>query len=136
MKGSVKAPFTFSRGRASVASSLPYRLLYDGDCGLCRRFVTWLAARDQQGRLQIAAYQDIPLPAQVRARARRSLQLIDPPGHREERGRAVLQTLALTGCTSINWLRLPPLIYLVDLGYCWVASHRELGSKWIQHREG
>ncbi len=135
MKESVNEQVTLTSAPPSGASSPPYQLLYDGDCGLCRRFINWLASRDHQGRLRLAAYQDVPLSSQARARAERSLQLVDPQGRREERGRAVLQALALTGSAPTRWLRTPPLIYLVDLGYCWVAKHRELVSKWIQHRE-
>lgn len=136
MKAPVPEQNTLTSTPPSGALPPTYQLLYDGECGLCRRFVTWLASRDRHGRLRLAAYQDVPLSRQARARAERSLQLVDPQGRREERGRAVLQALALTGSASTRWLQTPPLIYLVDLVYCWVAKHRELVSKWIQHREG
>ena len=135
MKAPVYKQVTRTSAPASGVSSPPYQLLYDGDCGLCRRFVSWLAARDRHGRLRLAAYQDLPLSRQARARAERSLQLVGPQGRREQRGRAVLQALALTGSASTRWLQTSPLIYLIDLGYCWVAKHRELVSKWIQYRE-
>ena len=135
MKEPVNEQVTLTSAPPSGAMPPPYQLLYDGDCGLCRRFVDWLASRDRHGRLQLAAYQDVPLSGQDRARAERSLQLVGPQGRREQRGRAVLQAVALTGSVSTRWLQIPPVIYLIDLVYCWVAKHREWVSKWIHHRE-
>ena len=113
-------------GRASAR----HVLLYDGDCGMCRRFARWLSARDMKALLEITAYQATPLPALMRRKAARSVQLLYSSGRREQRGKAVLSALTLSGTPLPHWLGWPPMIFLVDLGYMWISKHRE----WVNRR--
>ncbi len=107
-------------------------LIYDGDCSICRRIANWLAAKDLNHRLQLQPYQSMDLaPAQV-VLARRSVQLVSGDGPWLQRGRAVLEALALAGYPRARWLRWPPVIQVIDLGYCWVASNRQAVGQWFQ----
>ena len=121
--------------RGVSAHQQPYRLIFDGDCRLCRRYAAWMAQRDRLHVMRATPYQAAALGAPLRARAERSLLLIHPDGRWEERARAVLRGLILTGSGQARWLRLPPLIYLADLAYCWVARRRAWVGRWLARRE-
>jgi hypothetical protein len=82
----------------------------------------------------MAPYQDLHLSATLHSRAQLTVLLIHPDGRVEERGRAIVRLLQLTGLRHLGWLRLPPFIYLVDLAYCWLAAHRQWVSRWLQQR--
>ncbi|MFC1547190.1 thiol-disulfide oxidoreductase DCC family protein [Candidatus Neomarinimicrobiota bacterium] len=110
-----------------------YLLIYDSDCRLCRRFVSYLLARDHVNRLQAVAYQEAELPAEMILLAQQSLLVLNPDGRWEDRGRAVLTALRVAHVRYLDWLRYPPFIYLLDLGYRWVARHRQLASRLLQH---
>ena len=106
-------------------------LIYDGDCSICRRFASWLTARDVNHRLQLRPYQSLDLsPSQV-VLARRSVQWVNGKGPWLQRGRAVLEALALAGYPWVRWLRWPPVIQVIDLGYCWVAGNRQVVGRWF-----
>lgn len=112
--------------------SLPL-FVYDGDCGLCRRFVRWLGDQDTHGRLQIKPYQALPLPGPLRSRARRTVLFLTADGGKFERGRAILKALAIAGRPAPRFLQWPPCSYLVDLAYTWVAQNRQYVSRWINY---
>ena len=115
-----------------------YWLLWDGDCGFCRRAVAWALSRDWQGRLQVQPYQQVPWPPMDEALAaacRRAVHLCHPDGRWERAGRACLSVLELAGCQNMaRLLRLPPLVWGVELGYWVVARNRGLFSRLVFRR--
>jgi predicted DCC family thiol-disulfide oxidoreductase YuxK len=120
----------FAMTKAIDGSS--WLLIYDGDCGLCRRFVSWLLARGHETRLQAVAYQEADLPPAMVRRAQHSVLMLHPDGKWEDRGRAVLTALSIAQVRYLGWLRYPPFIYLLNLGYRWVAQHRQLTGRLLQ----
>ena len=110
-----------------------YWLLWDGDCGFCRRAVAWAQDRDQEGRLAVLPYQQAPWPPMdegLAAACSRAVHLRHPDGRLERAGRACLTVLELVGYRrAVPWLRRWPLVWGVELGYCLVARNRMLFSK-------
>lgn len=114
-------------------------LFYDGDCGFCRSCVAWLQAKDTHGRLRAVPYQDAPDPPLIpplRARAKHSVLTIEPNDEVRIGGRAVLGAL-----TEVGWMTplvkiasLPPLIWLVEIGYRIVAGNRSRISRVLARR--
>ena len=109
-------------------------LFYDGNCRFCRRCVAWLQARDQQGKLRPVPYQEAPDPPLIpplRSRAKHSVLTIGPDGRIRFAGRAVLATLAEVGWMTplVRVAALPPLVWLVEIGYRIVAANRDRLSR-------
>jgi predicted DCC family thiol-disulfide oxidoreductase YuxK len=113
-----------------VSDDLPQRiLLYDGQCGLCDRFVQWVLGRDPGGTFHFAALQG---ETAARLRVRHSeipegletAVLVDQ-GEVLLRSQAVFRVLALMGGLwgVLAWLRVLPVGW-TDPGYRWVASVR------------
>jgi len=109
-------------------------LFYDGDCRFCRRCVAWLQARDPAGKLRPVPYQDAPDPPLIpplRARAKHSVLTIGPDDRVRVAGRAALGVLAEIGWMTplVRIAALPPLVWLVELGYRIVAANRSRLSR-------
>ena len=115
------------------AASDHYWLLWDGDCGFCRRAVVWALQRDHAGLLAATPYQQAPWPPMDEALAAacsRAVHLRHPDGGLDRAGRACLSVLELVGYRRIaRLMRLPPLVWGVELGYWVVARNRILFSK-------
>ncbi len=106
-------------------------LLWDGDCGLCRRSVAaWLRGAQPAGpALRALPYQQALtwLPPELAERARREVLLWAPDGTLCGGADAWLELLRLRGHGA--WARLlkrQPLRAALRLGYRWVARHRGL----------
>ncbi|MEE9161865.1 MAG: DCC1-like thiol-disulfide oxidoreductase family protein [Candidatus Neomarinimicrobiota bacterium] len=112
----------------------PYALIFDGDCGLCRRYAAWMGQRDHRRLIQAQPYQSAQLEGRQSARARRTILLIHPDGSWQERSRAFFQGLVLTGWGFSHWVMRPPFVDLGDLVYCWVARHRRRVSQFLLSR--
>ncbi|MBI2506250.1 MAG: DUF393 domain-containing protein [Candidatus Latescibacteria bacterium] len=110
-----------------------YWLLWDGDCGFCRRAVAWALARDREGRLAALPYQQAPWPPMDEDLALAcggAVHLRHPDGRLERAGRACLTVLELVGFPKIaRWLRRWPLVWGVEAGYWLVARNRMLFSR-------
>ena len=109
-------------------------LFYDGDCGFCRSCVAWLQAKDRTGKLHAVPYQDAPDPPLIpplRAQAKHSVLTIGPSGDVRTAGRAVLAALHDVGWMTplVKVASLPPLIWLVEIGYRIVAGNRSRISR-------
>ncbi len=107
---------------------LPARrvVFYDGVCGFCDRSVSWLLARDPEGRFRFAALQG-ETAAELRARHPQlprdldTLVYVESEGGRERvflRSRAIFRLLAQLDppWRWLAWLRWLPRP-LTDLGY-------------------
>lgn len=115
-----------------------YWVLWDGECGFCRRSVDWLKARDTQDRLHPVPYQMAPSPPmtpELHRACAHAVHVVEPDGTVHRAGRAVLFALQLVGWRVLpRILRLPPLIWFVELGYWIVARNRRWFSKFMFRR--
>ena len=119
--------------------STPALLLWDGECGFCRRSVQWAERRDTGHAFQAVPYQQAPSPPmtpELRAACSRAVHLITPEGTVLRAGRACLWVLERTGYAGLSRvLSLPPLVWAVELGYWLVARNRQLASR-VMFRRG
>lgn len=110
------------------ASSARHFVLYDGECGLCERFAGWVRRRDTLGRFEVVAYQDCPAPPMTPALAEactRAVHVVTARGRVIRAGRAVLFILHQLGYRcSTRVLAIRPFLWMVELGYAFVARNR------------
>jgi len=109
-------------------------LLWDGECGLCRRSVRWVLARDRRGLLLAMPYQDALawLPQPVRERSPRQAHLRAPDGRYWGGGAAVIRLAGLLGHPLLERvLSLPGPRHAVGWAYRWVAAHRSALAPWV-----
>jgi predicted DCC family thiol-disulfide oxidoreductase YuxK len=105
-------------------------VFYDGDCGLCQRFVQFLVARDRAGMLQYAplqgrtAAEEGIAPRLAGGAIPETVVLKDPAGVFQESDAALRAIVALGGLwTMVGWLRAVPRP-VRDGVYRFVARHR------------
>ncbi|MGB3306889.1 MAG: DUF393 domain-containing protein [Thermomicrobiales bacterium] len=115
-------------------------LIWDGDCGLCRRSVEWVRAHGGEDAFRITPYQTCPSPPmtpQLRAEAEQSVQVLTSDGQRIAGGRAVLFILNAVGWHPrlVAICAEPPLVWLVELGYEIVARNRPFLSRLLARLE-
>jgi lipase maturation factor 1 len=119
------------------AASPPIKplLVFDGDCGFCRRWITrWQSATDDA--VEYLPFQDESVarrfPEIPRQSFEHAVQLILPDGRVLSAARAVFGLLALGG--RERWLlwcyqKIPPFAWLSEWTYKQVAAHRSFLSK-------
>ena len=116
----------------------PALLLWDGDCGFCRRSVQWAERRDTGHSFQAVPYQQAPSPPmtpELRAACSRAVHVVTAEGTVLRAGRACLWVLERTGHRPLaRALSLPPLVWAVELGYWLVARNRRLASRVLFRR--
>lgn len=114
-------------------------LLFDGDCGMCRRSAAWVRRRDRLRRFEIVPYQSAPSPPMtptLAAACEKEVHVVRSDGTILRAGRACLFVLEQTG--GGRWIRplsAPALLWLVELGYRIVARNRPLFSRFLFRRE-
>jgi predicted DCC family thiol-disulfide oxidoreductase YuxK len=107
-----------------------HTLLYDGECGICRRSIQWIRNRDREGRIRAIAYQEPGVsrefPEITRDELERAMQLVSPEGRRWEGADAVEQVVRLLpvwkGLTPLFWI--PGVRIVARRVYGWVARNR------------
>lgn len=108
-------------------------LLWDGQCGFCRRSVEWIKERDDQDRLFAIPYQQAPSPPMNEPLAQacsRAVHVVTSDGRVHKAGRAVLFALDQVGYGALaKLLSLPPVVWGLELGYWVVARNRAWFSK-------
>lgn len=108
-------------------------VLWDGDCGFCQRSVEWARRRDADGEFCFVPYQLAPSPPVTPELARacaHAVHVVTADRRVLRAGRACLYVLGQLGWTRrAKLLQLPPLVWLVELGYRWVAAHRDLAGR-------
>jgi predicted DCC family thiol-disulfide oxidoreductase YuxK len=113
-------------------------IVWDGDCGFCRRFVEWARARDVEGRFLAVPYQEVPSPPMtpaLRAACRTAVHVRTTDGAWLRGGRACLFVLERIGWPGLaRFLRLPPLVWIVEGGYRLVAANRPFFSRLFARR--
>jgi predicted DCC family thiol-disulfide oxidoreductase YuxK len=114
-------------------------VLWDGECGMCRRFASWGESRDKARRLRFVPFQDAPSPPMTPELAEAcaiAMHVACADGGMLRAGRATLFILNELGW---HWtsriLGRPPLIWLVEIGYRVVARNRQVFSRVLFRRE-
>jgi predicted DCC family thiol-disulfide oxidoreductase YuxK len=113
-------------------------LLWDGDCGFCRRSVNWVKRHGGEAHFQMAAYQGAPSPPMSPALAEaceRAVHIIDADGTTHRAGQAVLVVLERIGWRWVRLFRFPPLIWGIEVGYWIVARNRRFFSRFMFRRD-
>jgi predicted DCC family thiol-disulfide oxidoreductase YuxK len=107
-------------------------ILYDGVCGLCDHFVSFVLRRDHRHRFRFAALQSDPAQKLLAAKGKvieverlETLVVVTPAGEVLERSAAVFWVLRGLGggWGVLSWLRVLPQ-GLIDWGYDQIARRR------------
>jgi len=116
-----------------VPASTDWRVLYDADCGFCKRLLGGLLRWDRDDRLTPVALQSAEADALLadldEGERMASWHLIAPSGERTSGGAAlppVLRLLPGGRAPAAVFARFPRL---TERGYRWVADHRSLFSR-------
>jgi predicted DCC family thiol-disulfide oxidoreductase YuxK len=109
-------------------------LIWDGDCGFCRRSVQQLRALTAE-RVEYEPYQTAHLrfPTIPIESFRRAVHLVEPDGTVSRGAEAVFRTLAHAGRSLplTAYRHLPGFAALSEWGYRQVADHRNLASRLV-----
>jgi predicted DCC family thiol-disulfide oxidoreductase YuxK len=113
-------------------------LLWDGDCGFCRRIVSWIERHDVGGAFEAVPYQQAPagrVGPDVRAASEKAVHVLTLDGRVLAAGRASLFVLRELGWRrTTRVLSLPPFAWAVELGYHVVSKYRGRISRWLPNR--
>lgn len=109
-------------------------VVFDGECGLCRRWVSRLRAWDRDGVLEMVPFQDESVPDRfpwIPTDAYSSAVHVVAPDGRTWAGAGAVEYLTgiLPWGGSVAWMfRLPGSRAVADRVYRWVAARRGAGS--------
>jgi predicted DCC family thiol-disulfide oxidoreductase YuxK len=113
-------------------------IVWDGNCGFCRRAVGWAMARDSDHLFEAVSYERCPSPPmtpEIRAACREAVHVRTAGGSWLRGGRACLFVLARIGWPTLARIAsVPPLVWLVELGYRMVAANRPFFSGFLARR--
>src|SRR3954451_7019277 len=93
-----------ARGTLSPMDATHHWIVWDGECGFCRRSVEWALAHDSHERFRAVPYQELPSPPMtpaLRDACRRAVHVHTADGRWLRGGRASLFILE-----RIGWPRL------------------------------
>ncbi|RYG60219.1 DUF393 domain-containing protein [bacterium] len=105
-------------------------VLWDGECGFCRRCVVWLRKQSRSDSLEFCPYQEADLSPELREACSRSIHVIKSNGEILKAGKAAMFLGRFT-----RWNRLarmgewPMFLPFIELGYSIVANNRPFFSK-------
>jgi len=113
-----------------------FKLLYDGECPMCRREANWLRRRSRDGRL---VFEDISAPdfdasryCLTNAQVMGVMHGVFPDGRVVTKVEAFRQAYRLVG---LGWVlaptRWPVFRNLADWGYEWFARNRVAIGRWF-----
>jgi predicted DCC family thiol-disulfide oxidoreductase YuxK len=108
-------------------------LIWDGDCGFCRRWVEHALRHDKSGKLGAVPYQQCVdwLPQSARERSPHQAHLRSPDGRYWAGGDAAIRLIGLLGYGRFETLlSLPPLRMLTRSAYRLVARNRARLASW------
>lgn len=111
-------------------------VLWDGECGFCRRSVEWLAAHDKRGALDYRPYQSVELAPSLKEACSQAMHVIKTDGTVIRGGRAMMFCGLFTPFSG--WARIglwPIFLPFIEIGYKFVANHRTLISKFFFRNE-
>ena len=107
-------------------------VLWDGDCGFCRRSIAWLKRHDKGGVLAFEPYQSAPISPELKMACEKAVHVITKDGEILRAGKA-----ALFAGRATKWRRLArllehrPWIWFVEIGYWIVARNRQFFSRFL-----
>ncbi len=108
-------------------------IVWDGDCGFCRRAAAWAVAHDRGALFEAVPYQALPSPPmtpELRAACRAAVHVRTMAGEWLRGGRACLFVLERVGWPRLaRFASLPPLVWAVELVYRGVAGNRPFFSR-------
>lgn len=114
-------------------------LLWDGECQLCRRASLWLKYWDKKDEFTTYPYQDAPTPPMTPDLYREcefGIHIVKPDGSIINKGRAAMFALERFGW---GWfarlMTYPPFIWVIELGYHFVAENRPWLANFIFTKE-
>lgn len=111
-------------------SKARHLVLWDGDCGFCRRSVEWLAANDKRDALEFKPYQSVDLAPSVAQACQKAVHVIKADGTIIKGGRAMMFCGTFTRFGG--WARIalwPVFLPFIEIGYKFIAANRMLVSK-------
>jgi predicted DCC family thiol-disulfide oxidoreductase YuxK len=115
-------------------------VLWDGTCGFCSRVVAWVKRQDRHDRLFVTPFQRAPSPPMTEDLLRRcehAIVVIRPDAAILSAGQGSLYIMDAIGWRHLSALfSRPPLIWLVEAVYWFVARHRHVFSRLLFSREG
>ena len=106
-------------------------VLWDGECGMCSRFAQHIQDRDTRQALDVVAYQhchDPRVTPAIREACEHALHVIQSDDRVLTGADAVFFSWQVT-VVPLAIVRLPPLIWVAELGYRIVAANRYWFSK-------
>ena len=110
-------------------------VLWDGDCGFCRRGIRWFQKRDSRGQLQMVPYQDAPSPPmtpELAVACEKALYIVHPDGQMTRAGRAILYLVETIGYPrTAHFLGSIPFVWAIEMGYWLVARNRPIASRFL-----
>lgn len=105
-----------------------WTLIYDGECGFCRRLVDLVLRWDRAGRLATVPFQGVVLERYgvSREAAEQAMQLVAPSGAVWSGAAAARElTALLPRLRPLGWLfRVPGAMFLAERTYRWIARNR------------
>lgn len=114
-------------------------ILWDGDCGMCRRAIRWIERQDRQQVFRAVPYQQAPSPPMtpmLAAACEKAVHVIQADGTTLRAGRATLFILENLGWRWFaRLLMLPPMVWFVELGYRVVADNRPFFARFLFTKE-
>lgn len=110
-------------------------VLWDGDCGFCRRGIAWVESRDQLERFRCVPYQQAEHPLLddgLRDACSKAVHVITADGRVLAGGRAALHVLEGIGWRGrARLLSSPVFFWAVEGSYRLVARNRRLFSRFL-----
>ncbi|MBI2996969.1 MAG: DUF393 domain-containing protein [Deltaproteobacteria bacterium] len=108
-------------------------VLWDGNCGFCRRVACWVRRKDRERRFELVQYQEAPSPPMtpaLRSACEQALHVVTAEGAVLSGGRACLFILEGLGWRTLGrFLALPPFVWGVEFSYRVAAANRRLLSR-------
>jgi predicted DCC family thiol-disulfide oxidoreductase YuxK len=107
-------------------------LLWDGECGFCRRSVEWVLRQDKEKKISALPFQSAKewISSEILGASQRQAHLVSPTGEVLGGGDAAIKILEIIGHSfSSKVLALPVISSLTGLGYRLVAQNRRLASR-------
>jgi len=110
-------------------------VLWDGECGFCRKTVHWLQSKDQHAAFQVIPYQEAPVPpmtAELRASCKNAVHVVTRDGQILKGGAACVFLLKVLGYPVPEaLLKRAPFNLLLERGYRLIANNRRLVSRLV-----
>jgi len=114
-------------------------ILWDRDCGFCRRTTKWIKRHDKRDLFYTIPNQEAPSPPmtpELLAACEHAVHVVKADGEILKAGRAVLFIFANIG---FGWmarpLMLPPFVWLIEVIYRIVANNRPFFARFMFTRE-